>query len=179
MRDYSNRLISLSWHFLTPDECQKRAVADIEPDQRFCDMRAEPGDGEYFDPAVDHFQQLAGPRGELLDCLQIDLLRPTYDYLSLKYNSLLYLLMRAERALDGALETRGIETEWSKIYTTTQDDSPVSAYRRSIIFPNLGFDGTKIANQPRSADLPVELLAQLEDDLESHFRDRMWRKHYA
>ncbi|GGN55630.1 hypothetical protein GCM10011349_32510 [Novosphingobium indicum] len=65
------------------------------------------------------------------------------------------------------------------IYTTTQNDSPVSAYRRSIIFPNHGFDGTKIANLPRSADLPVELLAQLEDDLESHFRDRMWREHYA
>ena len=177
--DYSTRLVSLSWHFLSPEECQARARADINPDFRFCDLRVEANDGYYFEPDKDHFNELLGPDRTLLDCLQIDLLRPTYDYLDLKYNSLLHLLFGIERVLVDSLSSRGIEAQWSMIYATTENDSPVSAYRRTLVFPNCGFDGSPIRNSPRSADLPLDLIAELENDLETYFRSNMDREHYA
>lgn len=179
MRDYTNRLISLSWQYLSAGECQARARADINPDFRFCDLRAKPGDGEYFDPDTNDFRDLTGPDGHFFDCLQIDLLRPSFDYLSLKYSSLLYILLDCEYLLADKLEARGIVPEWSTIKCTTADDSPISAYRRTIVFPNVGFNAVPVTQTPRPDDMPIELLEQLEDDLEQEFRRRMVIEHYA
>lgn len=178
MKDYSNHLISISWHYLSPEECQDRAMRDINPDFRFCDMRAEAGDGYYFEPAKDSFAALCGEHN-LLEALQVDLLRPQFDYLSLKYNSLLYLLLDAKHILLTSLERRGIEPEWSMIYTNTEDDSPVSAFRRTLIYPNCGFDGCAIDQKPRPSDLSVDLIAGIEDDFEDHFRSNMAKEHYS
>ncbi len=177
--DYSKRLVSLSWHFLTPEECDARSEADIAPDFRVCDLRALPGDGEYYDPETNSFSELCGGRGELMDCLQIDLLRPAYDYYSLKYNSLKLLLVDIERKIISLLEERGIDAEWSMIGCTTANDSPVSALRRTLVFPNTGFNGEEIVSTPRTADLSLNLVAELESQLEEFFLERAPVEHYA
>ncbi|WP_237367152.1 hypothetical protein [Rhizorhapis sp. SPR117] len=177
MIDYSKRLLSLSWHFLTSEECDARAKADIQPDFMVCDLRALPGDGEYFDPKLNSFSQLCGGKG--LDCLQIDLLRPVYDYYSLKYNSLIFLLVDIERQIISLLEERGIDAEWSMIGCTTENDSPVSAVRRTLVFPNTGFNGEVITNSPRTADLSLTLISELERQLEEYFLEHAPIEHYA
>lgn len=179
MRDYTTRLISLCWHFLSVEECQARVRADINPDFRFCDLRPDQVDGEYFDPDTDSFQMLAGPDNHFFDCLQIDLLRPTYDYLSLKYDSLLYILLDCEILLSDKLQARGVTPQWATVRCTTANDSPISAYRRTIVFPNVGFDAVPISHAPQPSELSIEFIHQLEDDLEQEFRRRMIIEHYA
>lgn len=181
--DYSKRLVSLSWHFLSAEECELRNKADIEPAfnlYKFPDSQARSGYPNYenWEMGKHSFSDAAGADHELLDCLQIDLLRPVYDYLTLKYNSLLFLLIDVERELVRLLRDHGINPGWTMIGCTTRDDSSVSALRRTLVFPNVGLNGEKVENLPRCADLPLPLIHELEQKLEEFFWERAPIEHY-
>ncbi len=177
--DYSKRLVSLSWHFLSAEECDRRVSADIDNGFLYFNLRGLPGDGEYFASDEHSFKTFEGMHGKLLDCLQIDLLRPVFDYYDLKYKSLLFLLVQIEGKIIELLAKRGIDAEWFMVGCTTANDSPVSALRRTLIFPNAGFNGEVIASTPRTAELPISLLAELELELDQYFHVRAPIEHYA
>lgn len=177
--DYSKRLVSLSWHFLSAKECDDRASVDIDNGFLYFNFRALPGDGEYFIPGEHSFTTFEGIHGKLLDCLHIDLLRPVFDYYDLKYKSLLLLLVQVEGKIIELLAERGIDAEWFMVGCTTANDSPVSALRRTLVFPNVGFNGEIMESTPRTADLPISLLAELELQLEQYFYGRAPIEHYA
>lgn len=81
--NYRDRLVMVSWQTLSHDECQQRALAAVTP--IMCKDATKPHtEWTYWDPHVrDHFADHV-TRFRDFWALQVDLLRPTFDYLHLR-----------------------------------------------------------------------------------------------
>lgn len=71
--------------------------------------------------------------------LQIDILRPKIDYLELRYpgRPLYFLLDTDVIAANNFARYPGLQRDWLALSTTTENDTPVSALRRTMWFPQV------------------------------------------
>lgn len=182
-RDYSTRLVSLTFQFIELEEMQRRIAADINSDFLFYTPTGD--DWQYYDPKTTPLNLISDTEYTSADShwftiLQIDLLRPVADYLDLRApGGPLHQLLSGECFLIDALQSQSIDCNWSTLCCTTETDHPMSAYRRSIAVLNRLPDGTALQPNPDLHVIKHDLLLTLEDHLETAFRAAIAKEHYA
>ena len=180
-RDYQSRLISLTYQSLPIDELERRVRADLNPDFLF--YTSPDSDWEYFELEKTPLTSFSDPSkvGEFdwFTAVQIDLLRPTVDYLELRAPSQpRFQILSGECFLTAALKARGIMTNWSTLCCTTQNDHPMSAFRRTIAVLGRDENGSALDPNPHPRFLGHDIYLALEDDLERDFRKAIDSEHY-
>ena len=181
--DYSKRLVSLTYQFLELEELQRRIAADINHDFLFY---TPTGEGwQYYDPKAVPLPMISDPvhtsdDSHWFTIFQIDLLRPTADYLDLRApGQPIYQILSGECFLTKAFEARNIDCNWSTLCCTTENDHPMSAYRRTIAILSRDAGGAEIRPDPDPRFINHDLLLALEDDLEQAIRAAINSEHYA
>ena len=176
-KDYSKRLISLSWGILDVEEARERMARDINND--FLCVR-RPGEfWEYTnDPKVPPLEKLIGEERDqslkFFTVIQIDFLRPTHDYIDLRSNGMDYAMVTADEQLEGAMKTLGINADWWIMCCTTSDDHKASAYRRSIIVLNRDVnDKDAAAKEILRHIIDPDVMETLENILEDAIREEI------
>lgn len=143
-KDYSTRLVSVSWHQLDDEGAAARIASDFNND--FLWIRGPSGFQEYYGkPDAVPLRQLAKLEYEgtaWFPVFQIDLLRPTHDYIDLRSGGRDYAILLAEKQFEDAMRSLGIMPNWWTICCSTMNDHPMSAYRRSIMVLEETFTAT-------------------------------------
>lgn len=172
-KDYSNCLVSVSWHQLTDEEAAARIASDFNND--FLWIRGPGGFQDYYHkPDVVPLRELANPNyadTRWFHVFQIDLLRPAHDYIDLRSGGRDYAILVAEQHFEEAMRSLGIMPNWWTICCSTMNDHPMSAYRRSIMVLGRDVHG----NDAPYEDIVVALanpatLERIEDALEHSLR---------
>ena len=172
-KDYSTRLVSVSWHQLDDEGAAARIASDFNND--FLWIRGPSGFQEYYGkPDAVPLRQLAKLEYEgtaWFPVFQIDLLRPAHDYIDLRSGGRDYAILLAEKQFEDAMRSLGIMPNWWTICCSTMNDHPKSAYRRSIMVLGRDIHG----NDAPYDDIMMALtnpatLDRIEDELEHSLR---------
>ena len=172
-KDYSNRLVSVSWHQLKDEDAAARIASDFNND--FLWIRGPGGFQDYYHrPDAVPLRELANTNyadTAWFHVFQIDLLRPAHDYLDLRCGGRDYAILTAEQQFEEAMCSLGIVPNWWTICCSTMNDHPMSAYRRSIMVLGRDVHG----NDAPYEDIVVALanpatLDLIEDALEHSLR---------
>lgn len=134
--------IAVSWQLL--DNVDMAALIERDVNGDFCWWRT-PDD---YDPLGISQGYFSDDRLSLADffgtdtgyavALQIDLCRPAADLLDLRYPGQgVFNLFDTDDFALGGFRQFGIAENWLGLSVTTTDDHPVSAVRRSLVFPNI------------------------------------------
>lgn len=175
-KDYSTRLVSVSWHQLDDEGAAARIASDFNND--FLWIRGPSGFQEYYGkPDAVPLRQLAKLEYEgtaWFPVFQIDLLRPTHDYIDLRSGGRDYAILLAEKQFEDAMRSLGIMPNWWTICCSTMNDHPKSAYRRSIMVLGRDVHG----NDAPYDDIMMALtnaatLDRIEDELEHSLREEI------
>ena len=175
-KDYSTRLVSVSWHQLDDEGAAARIASDFNND--FLWIRGPSGFQEYYGkPDAVPLRQLAKLEYEgtaWFPVFQIDLLRPTHDYIDLRSGGRDYAILLAEKQFEDAMRSLGIMANWWTICCSTMNDHPKSAYRRSIMVLGRDVHG----NDAPYDDIMMALtnaatLDRIEDELEHSLREEI------
>lgn len=172
-KDYSARLVSVSWHQLTDEQAAARIASDFNND--FLWVRGLGRFQDYYHkPDTLPLRELANPNyadAAWFHVFQIDLLRPAHDYIDLRSGGRDYAILIAEQQFEDAMRSLGIMPNWWTICCSTMNDHPKSAYRRSIMVLGRDLHG----NDAPHGDIVValanpETLDLIEDALEHSLR---------
>ncbi len=172
-KDYSNRLVSVSWHQLTDEEAAARIASDFNND--FLWIRGPDGfQGYYHKRDAVPLRELANPNyadTAWFHVFQIDLLRPAHDYIDLRSGGRDYVILMAEQQFEDAMRSLRIMPNWWTICCSTMNDHPMSAYRRSIMVLGRDIHGNDAPYQDIVVALAnPETLDLIEDALEHSLR---------
>jgi hypothetical protein len=168
--NYQERLVMVSWQDVSPHECQQRALAAVSP--IMCKDAAKPHtEWTYWDPHTrDHFADHLG-RFNHFCALQIDLLRPSFDYLQLRDGD--RLAETIDELDDRILSIIGPSCTWLFAAMSTTNDHPLSGARRTLIMLDSDRDGRDRDNSPGFATLPRDTLLEIEHNLEDYILSRL------
>lgn len=168
--NYRDRLVMVSWQQLSHDECQQRALAAVTP--VMCKDATKPHtEWTYWDPHVrDHFADHVTRFGDFW-ALQVDLLRPTFDYLHLRDPD--RLLETTDEVDDLILSAIGADCTWVFTAMSTENDHPLSGARRTLVMLDTDRDGRRADNQPDFVTMHRNMLLEIEHDLEKYIIDSL------
>ena len=168
--NYRDRLVMVSWQHLSAEECQQRALAALSP--VMCKDASKPHtEWTYWDPhARDHFADHAGQFSGF-SALQVDLLRPTFDYLHLRDADC--LMDTIDEVDDRILAIIGASCTWLFATMSTENEDPLSGARRTLVMLDCDSDGRERDNSPGFATLPRDTLLEIERDLEDYILDSL------
>ena len=163
--NYQERLVMVSWHELSLEECQARSLAAVSP--IMCKDATEPHTRWlYWDPhAHDHFADHIG-RFNHFSALQVDLLRPSFDYLHLRDAD--RLLETIDEVDDRILSIIGPGCTWLFATMSTENDHPLSGARRTLVMLDIDGEGDERNNSPDFATLQRNTLLEIERELEEY-----------
>ena len=168
--NYKDELVMVSRQHLSAEECQQRALAALSP--VMCKDASKPHEEwTYWDPhARDHFADHAGQFSGF-SALQVDLLRPTFDYLHLRDADC--LMETIDEVDDRILAIIGASCTRLFATMSTENDHPLSGARRTLVMLDCDRDGRERDNSPGFATLPRDTLLEIEGDLEDYILDSL------
>jgi len=167
---YHDRLVMVSWQHLSSEECQHRALAALSP--VICGDATKPHkEWTYWDPhARDHFADY-NKQFDTFWAIQIDLLRPNFDYLHLRDGDC--LTETIDEVDEVILSMVGTGCTWQFAALSTENDHPLSGARRTLVMLDHDRDGHRTDNQPDFVTMHRDMLLDIEHELEKYITDRL------
>lgn len=181
-KDYSKCLVSVSWDQLTDEDASARIASDFNKD--FLWISGPDGfQDDYGKTDAVPLRHLANSQyadTAWFHVFQIDLLRPVYDYISLRSSGRDYAILTAEQQFEEVMRSFGITPNWWTICCSTMNDHPMSAYRRSIIVLGRDVNGDDAPYEDIIVALANPItLAGIEDALEHSLRAEIEHQMFA